>query len=47
MAGLTIAAIASGIIPMVYYRLKYNSSFYSESLEQHGLPEEQDLLKVI
>jgi len=47
VAGLTIAAIASGIIPMVYYRLKYNSSFYSESPEQHGLPKEQDLIKVI
>ncbi|OUL36191.1 amino acid permease [Nostoc sp. T09] len=32
----TISSIVLGIIPMLYYRCKYNSSFYSEPPEYHN-----------
>jgi amino acid transporter len=33
----TLGAIAIGCLPMVYYRLKYRSSFYFEPAEWHNL----------
>ncbi len=38
----TVGAIASGLIPMLYFRYKYGSSFYSEPAEYHEFqPESQ------
>jgi amino acid transporter len=34
----TVGAIAVGLIPMFYFRQKYNSSFYNEPAEYHQLP---------
>lgn len=43
---LTIGAIAIGIVPMMYYRFKYRSSFYGEPPEYHTLTASHDLLKL-
>jgi amino acid transporter len=37
----TVGAIAVGLIPMFYFRHKYNSSFYNEPAEYHQFPGEQ------
>ncbi len=35
VARLTVAALAVGLGPMLYFRLRYKSAFYAEALEQH------------
>ena len=35
VAGLTLAALALGVVPMLYFRLRYKSAFYTEALERH------------
>ena len=35
VAGLTLAALAMGLLPMLYFRFRYKSAFYVEPLEQH------------
>ena len=35
VAGLTLAALAMGLLPMLYFRFRYQSPFYVEPLEQH------------
>lgn len=35
VAGLTVGALALGVVPMIYFRLRYKSGFYSDGLEQH------------
>ena len=34
---VTCGAVAAGLIPMVFYRLKYKSEFYSSALESHRI----------
>ncbi|MGL5943208.1 MAG: APC family permease [Waterburya sp.] len=47
VAGWTLAALSIGIIPMLYYRLKYRSSFYSDQLEYNDpKPRSRDLAQV-
>jgi hypothetical protein len=35
VAGLTLAALALGLVPMLYFRVRYKSAFYVEALERH------------
>lgn len=35
VAGLTLAALGLGLVPMLYFRWRYKSTFYAEALEQH------------
>ncbi|MGL6338801.1 MAG: APC family permease [Waterburya sp.] len=47
VAGWTLGALSIGIIPMLYYRLKYRSSFYSDQLEYNDpKPRSRDLAQV-
>ncbi|NJR65675.1 MAG: hypothetical protein HC772_10645 [Leptolyngbyaceae cyanobacterium CRU_2_3] len=32
---MTVGAIAVGLLPMLYFRAKYRSTFYSEPAEYH------------
>ena len=36
VAGLTVGALALGILPMLYFRLRYKAGFYSDALERHS-----------
>ena len=32
---MTLGALGVGIVPMLYFRARYGSQFYSEALEHH------------
>ena len=36
LAGLTVGALALGVVPMLYFRLRYKAGFYSDALERHS-----------
>ncbi len=36
VAGLTVAALALGLVPMLYFKARYGSTFYKGGLEHHG-----------
>lgn len=36
VAGMTVGALAVGILPMLYFRARHGSEFYSAPLERHG-----------
>ncbi|MBW4659048.1 MAG: APC family permease [Drouetiella hepatica Uher 2000/2452] len=43
---MTVGAIAIGFIPLLYFRAKYRSAFYSAPAEYHNPQEEGELLEI-